>query len=83
PPALTVAINHLEEKLGVRLLNRSTRSLSLTAVGEEFLNNITPEFKMKDRNWLTVCTLIVVNLPAAIRVVRSADRGYFYSAPSP
>lgn len=42
PPALTVAINHLEEKLGVRLLNRSTRSLSLTAVGEEFLNNITP-----------------------------------------
>ncbi len=38
---------------------------------------------MKDRNWLTVCTLIVVNLPAAICVVRSADRGYFYSAPSP
>ena len=26
----------------MRLLNRSTRSLSLTAVGEEFLNNITP-----------------------------------------
>ena len=42
PPALTSAINHLEEKLGVRLLNRSTRSLPLTAVGEEFLNNMTP-----------------------------------------
>lgn len=42
PPALTSAINHLEEKLGMRLLNRSTRSLSLTAVGEEFLNNMTP-----------------------------------------
>ncbi|HCM5962732.1 TPA: LysR family transcriptional regulator [Klebsiella quasipneumoniae] len=42
PPALTSAINHLEEKLGVRLHNRSTRSLSLTAVGEEFLNNMTP-----------------------------------------
>ncbi|WP_208692763.1 LysR family transcriptional regulator [Klebsiella quasipneumoniae] len=42
PSALTSAINHLEEKLGVRLLNRSTRSLSLTAVGEEFLNNMTP-----------------------------------------
>ncbi|MFK1706828.1 LysR family transcriptional regulator [Klebsiella quasipneumoniae] len=42
PPALTSAINHLEEKLGVRLLNRSTRSLSLTTVGEEFLNNMTP-----------------------------------------
>ena len=42
PPALTSALPHLEEKLGVRLLNRSTRSLSLTAVGEEFLNNMTP-----------------------------------------
>ncbi|MBD2810290.1 LysR family transcriptional regulator [Xenorhabdus sp. Vera] len=44
PPSLTSAINNLEEKLGVRLLNRSTRSLSLTAVGEEFLNHIIPVF---------------------------------------
>ncbi|MCC8381296.1 LysR family transcriptional regulator [Xenorhabdus sp. PB30.3] len=44
PPSLTSAINNLEEKLGVRLLNRSTRSLSLTAVGEEFLRNIIPVF---------------------------------------
>ncbi|EMB3266412.1 LysR family transcriptional regulator [Citrobacter braakii] len=42
PPTLTIAINNLEEKLGVRLLNRSTRSLSLTSVGEEFLNDVTP-----------------------------------------
>lgn len=28
PPTLTIAINNLEEKLGTRLLNRSTRSLS-------------------------------------------------------
>lgn len=44
PPSLTTAINNLEEKLGVRLLNRSTRSLSLTDVGEEFLNDVTPIF---------------------------------------
>ncbi len=44
PPSLTFAINNLEEKLGVRLLNRSTRSLSLTEVGEEFLRNIIPVF---------------------------------------
>ncbi|APG16734.1 LysR family transcriptional regulator [Kosakonia radicincitans] len=44
PPSLTSAINNLEERLGVRLLNRSTRSLSLTAIGEEFVNNITPVF---------------------------------------
>ncbi|WNJ97268.1 LysR family transcriptional regulator [Vibrio ruber] len=44
PPSLTSAINNLEDKLGVRLLNRSTRSLSLTEVGEEFLNNVIPVF---------------------------------------
>ncbi|WP_426577962.1 LysR family transcriptional regulator [Xenorhabdus stockiae] len=44
PPSLTSAINHLEEKLGVRLLNRSTRSLSLTTIGEEFLNKVMPIF---------------------------------------
>ncbi|BFO30102.1 LysR family transcriptional regulator [Klebsiella pasteurii] len=42
PPTLTIAINNLEEKLGARLLNRSTRSLSLTAIGQEFLNDVTP-----------------------------------------
>lgn len=42
PPTLTIAINNLEEKLGVRLLNRSTRSLSLTTVGEKFLKDVIP-----------------------------------------
>ncbi|CDG22312.1 Transcriptional regulator, LysR family [Xenorhabdus poinarii G6] len=42
PPSLTCVINNLEETLGIRLLNRTTRSLSLTTVGEEFLNNVTP-----------------------------------------
>lgn len=41
-PTLTVTMNNLEEKLGVRLLNRSTRSLSLTAVGKAFLDDVTP-----------------------------------------
>lgn len=41
-PTLTVTINNLEEKLGVRLLNRSTRSLSLTAVGKAFLDDMMP-----------------------------------------
>jgi len=41
-PTLTVIINNLEEKLGVRLLNRSTRSLSLTAVGKAFLDDVMP-----------------------------------------
>ena len=73
PPALTSAINHLEEKLGVRLLNRSTRSLSLTAVGEEFLNNMTPVVndyrRVVDRlnyHRLTPEGVVKVNLPRIV-----------------
>src|SRR6188508_2060428 len=36
-PALTVQIRQLEEALGVRLLDRSTRSVSLSQVGREFV----------------------------------------------
>ena len=36
-PALTVRIHHLEDALGVRLIDRTTRSVSLTRVGREFL----------------------------------------------
>src|SRR5438034_4087325 len=36
-PALTVRIRHLEEALWVRLLDRTTRSVTLTQVGREFL----------------------------------------------
>ncbi|HDE1963746.1 LysR family transcriptional regulator [Klebsiella quasipneumoniae] len=73
PPALTSAINHLEEKLGVRLLNRSTRSLSLTAVGEEFLNNMTPVVNNYRRvvdslnyHRLTPEGVVKVNLPRIV-----------------
>ncbi|HGS6002620.1 TPA: LysR family transcriptional regulator [Klebsiella quasipneumoniae subsp. similipneumoniae] len=73
PPALTSAINHLEEKLGVRLLNRSTRSLSLTAVGEEFLNNMTPVVNDYRRvvdslnyHRLTPEEVVKVNLPRIV-----------------
>lgn len=36
-PALTVRIRQLEDALGVRLLDRTTRSVALTQVGREFL----------------------------------------------
>jgi DNA-binding transcriptional LysR family regulator len=40
PPAVTRAIASLEDHLGVRLFNRTTRSLSLTEAGTRFLDSI-------------------------------------------
>lgn len=42
PSALSQAIRHLEARLGVRLLNRNTRSVSLTQAGELYLARIAP-----------------------------------------
>ena len=39
PPAITRAVNSLEDRLGVRLLNRTTRSLNLTDSGARFLDS--------------------------------------------
>ena len=41
PPAATKRLAALEARLGVRLLNRSTRSLSLTSEGETYLQHAT------------------------------------------
>lgn len=42
PSALSQAIRSLEARLGVRLLNRTTRSVSLTEAGEAYLARIGP-----------------------------------------
>jgi DNA-binding transcriptional LysR family regulator len=42
PSALSQAIRQLEARLGVRLLNRTTRSVSLTEPGEAYLSRIGP-----------------------------------------
>jgi LysR family transcriptional regulator, carnitine catabolism transcriptional activator len=39
-PALTVRLRHLEEALGVRLIDRTTRTVALTQVGREFLPTV-------------------------------------------
>lgn len=41
PPAATKRLAQLEARLGVRLMNRTTRSVSLTAEGETFLHYAT------------------------------------------
>jgi DNA-binding transcriptional LysR family regulator len=42
PSTLTQAIRALEEHLGVRLLNRTTRSVSLTTAGGQLLHHMQP-----------------------------------------
>jgi DNA-binding transcriptional LysR family regulator len=44
PSALSHTIRALEERLGVRLLTRTTRSVALTHAGERLLNAIGPHF---------------------------------------
>ena len=39
PPAVTRRLSQLEERLGVRLLNRTTRRISLTSEGEVYFGN--------------------------------------------
>lgn len=42
PPAISQSLRQLEERLGVRLLNRTTRSVSLTEAGERFYERVSP-----------------------------------------
>ncbi|MDH3000969.1 LysR family transcriptional regulator [Chelonobacter oris] len=42
PSALSHAVGQLEAKLGVRLFNRTTRSVTLSAAGQKFIERIKP-----------------------------------------
>ena len=42
PPSLSQTVRSLETRLGVRLLNRTTRSVALTAAGERLLADMQP-----------------------------------------
>jgi DNA-binding transcriptional LysR family regulator len=46
--SLSETMRALEEKLGVRLLNRTTRSVSLTEVGERLLDQVRPVLESFD-----------------------------------
>src|SRR5207249_8545319 len=46
--ALSHTMRELEERLGVRLLTRTTRSVAPTEVGERLLRNLAPHFEEID-----------------------------------
>ena len=43
--ALSHAVSALERRIGVRLFNRTTRSVSLTEAGEQFVASVSPALK--------------------------------------
>ncbi len=47
--ALSQIVRGLEDRLGVRLLNRTTRSVAPTGAGEQLFQNIAPKFDEMDR----------------------------------
>jgi DNA-binding transcriptional LysR family regulator len=48
-PSLSQTVRGLEEQFGVRLLNRTTRSVSLTEAGENLLGHLSPVLEGVDR----------------------------------
>jgi DNA-binding transcriptional LysR family regulator len=48
PSALSHAIRGLEERLGIRLLTRTTRSVATTEAGERLLRTVGPKFEQID-----------------------------------
>jgi len=48
-PSLSQTIRSLEEQFGVRLLNRTTRSVALTEAGAELLSHLSPVLEGVDR----------------------------------
>src|SRR5580765_3343119 len=45
PSALSHALRNIEERLKVRLVNRTTRSVALTEAGERLAGRLTPAFR--------------------------------------
>lgn len=85
---LSETIRALEERLGVRLLNRTTRSVALTEAGERLLSQIRPALEHLDDALETVksfrerpCGTLRLNVSTiAVGVVITPNLGTFHAA---
>jgi DNA-binding transcriptional LysR family regulator len=57
PSALSHTVRHLEARLGLRLLHRTTRSVSATDTGQRLLQNLGPHFEAIDGEFAAVSEL--------------------------
>ncbi|MFM9515623.1 LysR family transcriptional regulator, partial [Listeria monocytogenes] len=46
PSAVSQSIRNLEQRLGLVLFNRTTRSVSLTEIGERYLERVLPALEL-------------------------------------
>jgi DNA-binding transcriptional LysR family regulator len=72
PNTVSRRVQHLEEELGTRLLQRSTRKLSLTTAGRQFYESCSPSVDEIDRARLEVSDA-VLEPRGTIRVTAPAD----------
>src|SRR5215212_848302 len=71
---LSHTIRDLEERLGVRLLTRTTRSVSPTEAGERLLRNIGPRFEEIEAELDALSDLR--DKPAGTLRITASDHGY-------
>jgi DNA-binding transcriptional LysR family regulator len=56
--ALSQTLRNLEERVGIRLLNRTTRNVSPTEAGERLLTHVTPALEEIERGFAQIGTLL-------------------------
>ena len=74
PSALSHSIRGLEERLGLRLLTRSTRSVTLTAAGDRLLQSIGPRLDEIDAEVAALGELR--NKPAGVIRITVDEHGF-------
>lgn len=74
--ALSHAMRALEERLGIRLLNRTTRNVALTVAGERLLKGIGPRLEEIESE-LTALTALRDEPAGSIRLVSSGHAANF------